>query len=896
MVHIWFIYFSKLFQFIESVIYELLLLPQLSANEILAHAKTFGYRLFEKVHLKTYIPRFILNPIVDICAYPMAIWYYFNIQLPVSAFLFVRRHVRLIFDILFRRSFYLRQLFVHASALRRIVHSIWRTIIDTKLSDIVGWCIQAFYDVLYEYLVSRRGGDSPDEEGMASTLSYDELAELLAYTECEDTRSEEELSEQNRRIKKLMHNPFPVKPFRATVRLPTPSRANSVAGAGTGGLASAGSTCSKGVTSEMIADEIGSIASDYIGTKLGDNAPSFVRAKMRMPSPKPPKRKTRLRTTSQESGGTVERGSATAPTDASGIDVDQFVSPASFPTTPFSRSRVMNMTSQRVDSTMFNVRDMLRLEELSGSRDNVCRRAAERARETGQIAVFDDSVHASEGIALCCGNHCAMKVGKGTCSSCRSTVPVLRNCWVYMEFSITVSGSQVPWLALGLVSADAPLNMTVGSWEASCAMNSDGQLLIGSRWFQAQDSITMLLPGTTVGMLVYVESEDEREQLQRTAFSSMFLGGGITPMRSRGSRGSFTEQQVDIEDEVIWSCSDVGLPSANARESDPDVELTETFETQERWENDDSGRQQASAPTKGCLKGKQRSQAKSGSPAQPSSPYHRLMWTIRLRLYFLFELVFSLLMWVLGWVEYAENLFRSWILLPLLFFDFDLQIALSCRQFLIKIKDKVRGPNCLDLIPRSSSNGLNTSGNSGRSGGLSTSGLLKNNSSVRRAMTGQAGFDGDAGASGGTGAEDSWLVGGSDGSPVNSSSHSGLAMEHILGGGGSGSSESNNQLSALAAASCTPLNGRSRIQLKFNINGRLKSFKGTKESQMALERTGLADRKEVYPCVSILSENTRIWNRFCEADIVYKQRSQIGAPEGVKVYCLDGSLLLSEND
>jgi hypothetical protein len=52
----------------------------------------------------------------------------------------------------------------------------------------------------------------------------------------------------------------------------------------------------------------------------------------------------------------------------------------------------------------------------------------------------------------------------------------------------------------------------------------------------------------------------------------------------------------------------------------------------------------------------------------------------------------------------------------------------------------------------------------------------------------------------------------------------------------------------------------------------------------------------LYPTVSLLSEDTRVWCRFCEADIVYRSRYAIGAPPHAKVYCLDGSLLLDEDD
>jgi hypothetical protein len=44
----------------------------------------------------------------------------------------------------------------------------------------------------------------------------------------------------------------------------------------------------------------------------------------------------------------------------------------------------------------------------------------------------------------------------------------------------------------------------------------------------------------------------------------------------------------------------------------------------------------------------------------------------------------------------------------------------------------------------------------------------------------------------------------------------------------------------------------------------------------------------------LLPEDTRVWCRFCEADVIYKLRETIGAPPGVRVYCLDGTLLIDE--
>jgi hypothetical protein len=58
----------------------------------------------------------------------------------------------------------------------------------------------------------------------------------------------------------------------------------------------------------------------------------------------------------------------------------------------------------------------------------------------------------------------------------------------------------------------------------------------------------------------------------------------------------------------------------------------------------------------------------------------------------------------------------------------------------------------------------------------------------------------------------------------------------------------------------------------------------------------VATNTPLYPTVSLFSDETRVWCRFCEADVVYRSRAAIGAPPGVRVYCLDGTLLLQEGD
>ena len=52
----------------------------------------------------------------------------------------------------------------------------------------------------------------------------------------------------------------------------------------------------------------------------------------------------------------------------------------------------------------------------------------------------------------------------------------------------------------------------------------------------------------------------------------------------------------------------------------------------------------------------------------------------------------------------------------------------------------------------------------------------------------------------------------------------------------------------------------------------------------------------LFPTVSLLSNNTRIWCRFCEADMVYRNRQVIGVENNVRVYCVDGSILIHESE
>lgn len=86
--------------------------------------------------------------------------------------------------------------------------------------------------------------------------------------------------------------------------------------------------------------------------------------------------------------------------------------------------------------------------------------------------------------------------------------------------------------------------------------------------------------------------------------------------------------------------------------------------------------------------------------------------------------------------------------------------------------------------------------------------------------------------------------------------------------------------------------------LQINVNGKLVPSPHHVQRELA-ENSVFCDGSSslaLHPCVSLRSEDTRIWCRFNEGDAVCRSRGMIGAPADVRVYCLDGTLLIGEND
>ena len=54
--------------------------------------------------------------------------------------------------------------------------------------------------------------------------------------------------------------------------------------------------------------------------------------------------------------------------------------------------------------------------------------------------------------------------------------------------------------------------------------------------------------------------------------------------------------------------------------------------------------------------------------------------------------------------------------------------------------------------------------------------------------------------------------------------------------------------------------------------------------------------EELYPTVTLHSPGVAVMSRFSAADLLATTRDAIGAPPGVTVYCVDGSVILNESE
>jgi hypothetical protein len=215
--------------------------------------------------------------------------------------------------------------------------------------------------------------------------------------------------------------------------------------------------------------------------------------------------------------GLVRRLDSASPDSLDDENSPFMCTPQSFPPTPHSRQNVINQRSQLSDDVVFLARDRLRVHDGLGSADERTRERSQVLESNKRLAIFD--YEEDSGIELTCGRHIATKVGNVYYASARSMVAVLRNCFVYFEFSI-LPRSGIPFqaalpvatLSIGLSTEEMPPNTLVGAWQGSVGLCTTGQILLAGQWCSPADpSACAYGVGATVGCLVCLDDESAFE-------------------------------------------------------------------------------------------------------------------------------------------------------------------------------------------------------------------------------------------------------------------------------------------------------------------------------------------------------------------------------------------------
>jgi hypothetical protein len=83
------------------------------------------------------------------------------------------------------------------------------------------------------------------------------------------------------------------------------------------------------------------------------------------------------------------------------------------------------------------------------------------------------------------------------------------------------------------------------------------------------------------------------------------------------------------------------------------------------------------------------------------------------------------------------------------------------------------------------------------------------------------------------------------------------------------------------------------FEININLNGYPIELPWDAQAQLADIAWG---GNSLYPTVSFMDCRTSVWSGFSVDDVVHRDRKSIGAPPGVVVYCLDGSVLLGQDE
>jgi hypothetical protein len=102
-----------------------------------------------------------------------------------------------------------------------------------------------------------------------------------------------------------------------------------------------------------------------------------------------------------------------------------------------------------------------------------------------------------------------------------------------------------------------------------------------------------------------------------------------------------------------------------------------------------------------------------------------------------------------------------------------------------------------------------------------------------------------------------------------------------------------NQIAPMNESTTDEINEGETFEINLNLNGYPIELPWDAQAQLADIAWG---GNSLYPTVSFMDSGTSVWSGFSADDIIHRDRKSIGAPPGVVVYCLDGSVLLGQDE
>ena len=222
---------------------------------------------------------------------PLTLTYFWYVYVPWAILSWLWGWVVVLLQVLCRRSKHAKEVLIHVSALMETLSSMLHKVKQTKLGDMLRVVRQMVADLVQS--LRNPGAKDLHTRRKIKSLSIAELAELLAYEELDEPAPE--INKQ--RVHRVMHRDIPTNPFRATVRLKRYPQGGGALVAADGHPAHHSSTSSNG-------------------------------------------------------GGSSNHDTDSLPEEVAYLlDKD---SPTSFPTTPFSRARIMYRSAERTDTVRFS--------------------------------------------------------------------------------------------------------------------------------------------------------------------------------------------------------------------------------------------------------------------------------------------------------------------------------------------------------------------------------------------------------------------------------------------------------------------------------------------------------------------------------------------------------------